>query len=224
MSKIIEHQLAAYRPNFLIYGNTPQGTFQNNTVTQYERFNQLLYPLLQFKAEAFSICDIGAGVCDLHQYLENNGVKHQYTGIEIVPEMVETAQKLYPQIEVLNIDFLSEDFHRKFDFVVLSGTFNLPNGVNKEEWESFVFSMIEKMFYSSKLGISFNALTSYSTFYDESLFYLEPEKVLSFIQKKLSRFCSINTAYPLFEVSYSIYTPECIKNHFRKDEFKKYLK
>lgn len=224
MSEIIKKQLEAYQANFVKHGNSPLGTFQNNTTTQYERFNELLLPLLKIKPTDFSICDIGSGVCDLHHFLISNEVKHSYTGIEIVPEMVTFSQEKYPGITVLNTDFLSDDFTEKYDFVVLSGTFNIHGGVNESDWKDFVFKLIKKMFESARLGISFNLLTSYSTFRDETLFYASPEEVLTYIQTNLSRFCTINSAYPLFEFSYTVFTKECMKITFSHPDFDKYLK
>lgn len=224
MSDIIKKQVEAYQGNFIKHKDSPLGTFQNDNVTQEERFAQLLKPLLELKPEGFSICDIGSGVCDMHKYLTHLGIPHTYTGVEIVPEMVAHSQALYPNIEVLNADFLSPDFNRRFDFVVLSGTFNIPGAVNETEWQSFIFSMVSKMFASADLGISFNALTTYSTFRADELFYLSPEKVMEHIQKNLSRFCTINSAYPLYEFSYSVFTKEAMKNKFSHNAFAKYFK
>jgi hypothetical protein len=224
MSDIIKKQLEAYQSNFLKHGNTPEGTFQNNNTTQYERFNQLLTPLLRLKSSDFSICDIGSGVCDLHKYLKLNGINHQYTGVEIVPEMIETAQKMYPEIKLLNTDIVGDNFNEKFDFTVLSGTFNIPGSVGENDWEEFIFSVIKKMYQSAEIGISFNALTTYSTFTVNDLFYLKPEKVFSYIQSELSRFCIVNTAYPLFEVTYTILKPEFLHSKYPHSDFTKYFK
>jgi hypothetical protein len=224
MNNIIKKQLEAYQQNFVQYGNSPQGTFQNNTTTQYERFNQLLLPLLQYKNKDFTICDIGSGVCDLHKFLKMNDIAHHYTGIEIVPEMIAAAQSLYPEVKLLNIDILDKNFIEQFDFVVLSGTFNIPGTIPHEEWEEFVLAVIEKMFSLAKIGISFNALTTYATFRAEELFYLQPEKVFTFIQSKLGRFCSLHTNYPLYEVTYSVFTKETMKQQFNHENFGKYFR
>lgn len=224
MSDIIKKQLEAYQSNFIKHGATPEGTFQNNTATQHERFNQLLLPLLNAKPEGFSICDIGSGIADLHRYLKDSGITHEYTGIEIVPEMVEVSKEKYPEARFLNIDLLDENFTEQFDFVVLSGTFNIPGNVTENDWQQFIFSVIKKMFAISKTGISFNTLTSYSTFRADDLFYQDPGKILNFIQTELSRFCIINTAYPLYEISYSVFKKDHVKSKYIHEDFEKYFK
>lgn len=224
MNKIIQEQLYVYRPNYLKFGNSPEGTFQNNIETQFERFRNLLNPLLECKSSDFGICDVGSGISDLHLYLKENNILHSYTGIEIVPEMVEEAQKRYPETKILNIDFLSDDFNEEYDFFVLSGTFNIPGAIPTNEWEQFLFNTISKMYKLSKIGISFNTLTTYSTFFDDSLYYPAPEKIFSFIQKNLSRFCLINTMYPLYEVSYTVLKPQLVKEKYPIPAFNKYFK
>jgi hypothetical protein len=220
---IIKNQLDTYRPNFLKYGASPQGTFQNNNETQKERHRQLLEPLLKLKPEEFSICDIGSGLCDLHQYLIDLGVQHDYTGIEIVPEMVSVASQTYPKARVLNVDFLNPTFNEQFDFIVLSGTFNIPGNTPLEDWERFVFALIKRMYEKANFAISFNALTTYTTFRSNELFYLNPEKSFSFIQQELSRFCILNTSYPLYECTYTIIKPNALHQLYPQPEFSKYF-
>lgn len=224
MSDIIKKQVDAYRDNFIKHKDSPLGTFQNDNVTQEERFAQVLKPLLEIKSSGFTICDIGAGTCDMHRYMTGLGIDHKYTAVEIVPEMVEYSKGLYPEAEILQADFLSEQFTRKFDFVVLSGTFNLPGEVKEQDWEAFLFRMITKMYESADLGMSFNALTAYTTFRAEELYYLAPEKVLSYIQNNMSRFCTVNSAYPLFEFTYSVFTKEAMMSKFPHEAFAKYFK
>jgi hypothetical protein len=226
MKDVVQKQIQAYQSNFIKFGVSPLGTFQNNTTTQQERFYQLLKPFIDISTESFSICDIGSGVCDLHAYLNQRGIKHEYTGIEIVPEMVSASKLLYPEINVLEGDILETiDFsEKKFDFVVLSGVFNLPGEVSNDEWEVFVFRMIENMFEISNKAISFNALTTYTTFRSEELYYLDSFKVIEFIQRKLSRFYSLNSSYPLYENTYTIYKESYIEESFPAQEFKKYFK
>jgi hypothetical protein len=220
---IIKNQLDAYRPNFLKHGVSPQGTFQNNNATVKERHRQLLEPLIKLRPQGFSICDIGSGLCDLHKYLIDLGIQHDYTGIEIVPEMVSIASQTYPEAKILNADFLNPSFDGQFDFIVLSGTFNLPGSTPSEDWEKYVFAMIKQMYEKSNLAISFNALTTYTTFRSNELFYLNPEKTFSFIQNTLSRFCMLNTFYPLFECTYTVIKPQIMQQLYFQPEFSKYF-
>mgnify|MGYP006908448159 FL=1 len=111
-----------------------------------------------------------------------------------------------------------------YDFTVLSGTFNLPGEVNRLDWEKFCFDMITKMFSTSKKAISFNFLTSYSTFTDESLFYMDPSKVFDFCMKNLSRYVFVNHGSPLYEYTITVFKKSFMSQKYHQDDFKKYFK
>jgi len=219
---VIQNQIAAYRSCFLEHGSTPQGTRQNNKETQRERFEQLIKPLMANMSGQFSVCDVGAGVADFHHFLLNKEIPHSYTGVEIVQEMIDAVHADNPEIRILNRDILEEGFDEEFDFLVANGVFNFPGQTSVEEWESFVFSMIEKMYRLARVGVSFNALTTYSTFQDLDLYYLDPSVVLEFVQRSLGRHCEIRMSSPLFEVTYTVFKPESIKRRYPQAEFQKY--
>lgn len=202
---------------------TPQGTLQNDKMTQHERFEQLMSPLLAQVSGSFSVCDVGSGIADLHHFLVAKGVEHNYTGIEVVQEMVDAVLAETPSIRLLNEDILAEQFVEEFDFLVASGTFNLPAETPYSVWEPFVYSMIEKMFGLARIGISFNGLTTFSTFRQPDLHYMDPVVVLDFIQRRLGRYCEVRMASPLYEVTYTVFKSEHVQQKYTQAEFRKYF-
>jgi hypothetical protein len=224
MDNIIQSQLEAYRDNFIQHGDTPRGTYQNNLATIEERHRQLIANLLPYLPKNFTLCDFGAGTCDLHGYLIKNGIDHQYTGIEIVPEMREAARIKYPGIRIVGDNILNEDYCEKFDVIVASGTFNLRKEMASEPWEEYVLTVVSKMFKISEVGIAYNVLTSYSDFREETLYYMSPETAISHAQSKLSRFCCLSTLWPLYEFTLTVLKPTALAKHFKRDEFSKYFR
>ncbi|HWY37018.1 MAG TPA: class I SAM-dependent methyltransferase [Bacteroidia bacterium] len=223
MSDIIKKQIELYRSNFLSNSDSPEGVFWNNTTTQFERFNQLITPLLYYRPSGFSICDIGSGVCDLHQFLLDKKIDHAYTGIEIIEEMITKARDKFKDIDVKKTDILSDGIKKKYDFVVSSGTFNLRGKISEDEWKVYIFKMLKQMFEMAEIGISFNVLTSYSTFRAPELFYSSPEEMTHFIQTELSRFYQLNSAYPLYEITYTVIKEKHISEKFSHEHFTKYF-
>ena len=221
--KIIKAQLDAYRPNFIEHGDKPQGTFQNNSETQRLRFDRIIRQF-RLQEKAYLIHDIGCGTCDLHQYLNDLSIQHRYYGTEIVPEMIEAAKAKFPNIEVKNHDLLKDKDIPLADITLLSGTLNLLAGASEEEWKEFSFELIKKMFEHSRVGISFNVLTSYRTFSDPTLAYFNPSEVFEFCMKNLSRFVLLDHAYPLYEFSVTVFHKEYMRQEFNLPAFEKYLK
>ncbi len=223
MDSLLKTQQAIYRENYLKYGDTPQGTFQNNERTIFTRFEQLLKDLLPYKPHDFSVFDVGAGTALLHTYLLQKNITHQYAGSEIVEEMISDCLKKYPGINLYNED-ITKNFHStNYDFVVLSGTFNMMQNLSEKEWKDYCYAVILKMFDLCEIGISFNMLTSYSTFTDGSLAYFNPSEVFDFCQKNLSRFTILNHGYPLYEFTITVLKKDALKEKYTEEEFKKYF-
>ena len=225
MSKnIVQKQREKYQPNFIKYGDSPEGTYQNNTITQHMRFANLVRDIAPFLTSETSVHDIGSGLCDIYPFLNDFfDFKVNYSGTEIVEEMNELARKKYPEIQLFNRDIVNEKIIEKYDFIILSGTLNIPGDVSAADWKNFCFSIIESMFKISNCGIAFNFLTTYKTKDNPELFYLDPKEVFDFCATKLSRFVSINASYPLYECSVTVMKKDYMSEVNNHEDLKKYF-
>jgi hypothetical protein len=223
-SKIIEDQIRIYKDNFLQNADSSLGTFQNDRATQYMRFEHILKPFLEILDEKTTFHDFGCGSCDMYHYLQTRNIKVDYSGTEVIQEMIDYAQTKYPGIKLYNRDVLKEEVTDKYDIVVFSGGLYFPGAVPKEEWKEFVFKIIDKMFEMSTIGISFNLLTTYCDYTTDNLFYLDPKEILDYCIRKHSRFVNLEHGYPLYEWTVSVFRKEYIKKKYPQPEFQKYLK
>lgn len=221
-NSIIHNQRKAYGETFLKYGADPKGTYQNNVETQFLRFERLIHNLKDDLQDS-KIHDIGPGTCDFHNFLLNKNIQHHYSGTEIVQEMIDYSINKYPEISLFNRNFLTiED--ENYDFIFLSGTLNLKLNTTHSEWEQWSLAIINKMFQHAKKAISFNCLTSYNTFSQDSLMYFNPQNVLDYCMKNLSRFVILDNSYPLYEFTITVLKKEYIKNKYKDEVFTKYFK
>jgi len=223
MKNVLKAQKNLYEKSFLKFGNRPQSTYQNNLKTQHIRYERLINNL-RFGRKPESIHDVGSGLCDLHQYLLDKKVSHVYSGTELVPGMIRASHQKFPDIKIHQRNILSDKVRDSYDYVVLSGTFNKPGGVEKRAWRSHVFSMIRKMHKMSKKAIAFNHLTTHKTFTDPSLFYMDPGNIFNFCVKNLSRFVLVDHSYPLYELTITVYKKPFLNKLFPQKEFSKYFK
>lgn len=224
--EIINRQRDAYRSNFLIHGDGPLGTYQNNHLTQYMRFEALIARLAPHFGNGVTLHDVGSGLCDLKHFLNLKGLGEtiKYSGTEIVEEMNDLARKKYPDVELFNRDFLDDRHKDQYDFVVLSGTLNLPAGVGDSDWMNLCTGLMDKMFERAKKGIALNFLTSYRTFSDPDLFYIDPRDFFDHATMNLSRFVNLDAAYPLYECTLTVFKKEFIAGLYPQPELAKYFR
>lgn len=109
-----------------------------------------------------SFLDVGCGYGNLIEYLSTQK-KYQgkYLGIDIIPEFIQTAQKLYGSKDNASFilgDFLEQDWHdQKFDIVVSLGSlgvnYDYPHqcGSKSQEYAQNSINLIAKI---ANLGIS----------------------------------------------------------------------
>jgi SAM-dependent methyltransferase len=102
-----------------------------------------------------SVLDIGCGFGDLWGFLNEEHSLHSYTGIDVLPQMIEVARRKYPDIEFEVADF-STFKGKSIDYVLSSGAFSFKIPNHREIY----FESIKKMFALSRIGIGFNMLNS----------------------------------------------------------------
>lgn len=222
-SKIVREQIELFRRSFAEHGDSAQATYAGARELQRLRFDRLIDPLLALK-RPFSIHDVGAGLCDLRGYLVERGIEHDYSATEIVPEMLEFARNKYPGVRLFNRDILGEEPEDRHDFVVASGVFNMPRGVDVATWDRFVHDMIETMWKMAEVAIAFSFLTAHRTFTDPDLRYRDPGELLEFCVRKLSRFVTLDHGYPLFECTMFVLRPEFVRSRHEGAAFEKYYR
>jgi hypothetical protein len=220
--EIIEDQAEIYRASFARHGDAPRATYNAGREAQELRFERLMRHLTPSRSP-FSIHDVGAGLCDLHRYLLDEGIDHVYSGTDVVQEMIDHAREKYPEITLHNRDILADEVAERHDFVVLSGLFNLPGKTPPDAWNRFVLQMVERMYEMADVAVSFNFLSAYRTFTDPDLFYIDPAEMLDHCMKQLSRFVILDHAYPLFECTATVFRPEFVERQFEAGSFAKYF-
>jgi hypothetical protein len=223
---IIAAQRNAYRAKYLEHGDTPLGTHQSDRSSHHMRFEALMRSIAPHLGARATMHDVGSGVCDLYQYLRSNGLDQRvtYSGTEIVQEMIDISTQKYPEITLLNRNYLDAAVEDRHDFVVLSGTLNLLAGVDDAAWKRMCLALIQKMYAQADRAIVFNFLTTYRTFSDPLLYYFDPREVFDFATNHLSRFVTLDASYPLYECTMTVFKKDYISAFYDHDDLRKYFR
>ena len=182
---------------------------QQSTKTSRKKRLQILLKYIDLK-KGNSILDFGCGTGYLYEYLQKSGYKVKYTGIDISAEAIKFAKKIYNKKNNCNFilaNILEKNLKKKFDFILVNGTFN---NNTKNNWMWMRESLI-RLYSITKKTLVFNNLTYYVDFYDKKLFYIQPEKVLNFCKKKLSKKVLIDNSYTLKKKTIPYEFTTCVK-------------
>jgi hypothetical protein len=221
---IIKEQRRLYGAALTAYGNNSSATYQPVPEAQCLRFERLIAHLRFPSFKVATIHDVGAGLCDLHGYLIDRKITHEYSGTEVVEGMKTAALAKYPGIRVVNRDILDTLDDEKYTYMVLSGTLNLPGSINRDVWGRFCLDIIKKMYTMSVDAVAFNFLSTFNTYTDPTLFYLDPRHVIDYCISNLSRFVIIDQACPLYDVTVTVFHPEAVKRYYPNTSFTRYFR
>lgn len=128
-----------------------------------------------------SILDVGCGVGDFFDFLKPRVPDISYTGIDILPEMIQEARRRYPEGTFLSGDMISTRMFDDctFDLVFSSGIFNLNMGYN----EQFLDKALEVFFSIAKHWVVFNMLDPDHPVQSKTYFYLDPSRTEELVRR-----------------------------------------
>lgn len=149
-----------------------------------------------------SILDVGCGFADFYQYLQERGLKVDYTGYDICPDFIEICGKKFPEARFEVKDIQVDPVDQKFDYVILSQTFN--NRLVEEDNETLIKDVIRKAYDLSSVGVAIDMLSTYVEFKEEHLYYYNPEEIFRFC-KTITKRVALRHDYPLFEFTMYLY-------------------
>jgi SAM-dependent methyltransferase len=155
---VFEAVRAFYSSQIVTEGPTPAGVDWPDEYRQRSRFRELarLFPT---DGHRFSLLDYGCGYGAMLSYIREQDFNCEYRGFDISDEMIDAARRLMPE---LRESFSSRiEHHRRFDFVVASGVFNVKLMADMEVWERNIWQVVDFINEISTCGFGFNVLSAW---------------------------------------------------------------
>jgi len=175
-------QIEKYNSVALKNGISSKSVLWDDPHTQYFRFYELI-KLLDLNGSRKSLLDVGCGNGELYKFLNLLGYRGNYVGYDINEILLSQAKSRFKNIEFKNVDIMSNEIPQQFNYVVLSGLFNVNVG-QSSEW---VKAFLKKMYALSNEVMVFNMISTHVTYRDERMFYMDPAEILSFCIDNLSK-------------------------------------
>ena len=132
----------------------------------------------------------------------------RYTGIDLVPSLVDKARELPAGVDFRTCDILAGGLAERFDYFVLSGALNYK----VEDNMSLTRDMLGAMFELAGEGVAVNFLTSYVNYEHPRNFHHSPEAVFG-LARSMTRWVTIRHDYPLWEFTLFMYKNQRGSSH-----------
>jgi SAM-dependent methyltransferase len=126
------------------------------------------------------VLDLGCGLGDLYAHLKACGIGCDYTGVDLLEEMVVAARRRHPGARFLCADVFAGDVFAPaaFDVVFASGVFNLDLGNN----EAFLAAAIPRLRRLARECVVFNLLHRRSPEREPGYYYYDPARVVGMLR------------------------------------------
>jgi SAM-dependent methyltransferase len=194
-----------YRANFLAYGATSEGVDWGAQVEASRLRLDNMLSIINGYSPGGTILDVGCGYGALADRVNDLGLNLEYTGIDLVKEMVVEAGLRHPHRRFIHGDFLSNSDIGTFDYIVCNGILTQKLSVTNLEMNEHAKRLITAMFASSRRGCAFNIMTTHVNFQVNNLYYRNPAELLGWCMSQLTRFVRLDHAYPLYEYTLYLY-------------------
>lgn len=165
-----------------------------------------MFDLIQLDRDTtFSILDVGCGYGGFFQYLSNQEISHEYTGIDVVRSMISWANENHQNGHFICSDFMNYDFDYEFDYVVCNGILTQKLDVEGIFMDKYASNLIKRMFSLCKTGISFNIMSTKVNFFSNNLYYRNPAEIISWCLSEITPHLKLDHSYPLYEYTVCLY-------------------
>lgn len=187
-----------YSEKLAQHGETPRGVDWNGQESQQLRFAQLCR-IVDFDSP-FTINDLGCGYGALLEFLAQRSGTFCYAGVDVSADMVRAAERRCAGIAHARFVIGAEP-DQPADYGVASGTFNVRLGRTDAEWLEYLKSTLDLLNRTSRVGFSFNCLTSYSDRHRmrDHLYYANPAALFDFCKQRYAPHVALLHDYGLYE-------------------------
>lgn len=188
--------LERYSARLEEYGKDPRALgWSGGLSRQLIRFDTSLSIMRRIAKPTKSILDVGCGFGDLGLHTSRLGFPHQYTGVDINPDLLNVARTENPEGR-----FVCGDFHQReldlgeHDVCIAIGIFGARLEIADQV--TYVYKSLERLLTLARYGISVDFMTDRVDFQNPDGFHLAPEKAIELAYSLSTRFAVVHDYLP----------------------------
>ena len=195
-----------YEDRLRNYGYSPRTLGWGEHGRQEVRFAVLAEHALAHPGS--SVLDVGCGFADLYDFLAARGWRGSYTGIDIVPGLLEVARERHPDLDLREADVTADGAGlAPHDFVIASGICNarLTSGDNR----THTVEVLGAMRRLARVAASIDFLSTHVDFAKPDAWHTDPGWALE-TAKRLTRRVALRHDYMPFEFTLTLFSDDAV--------------
>jgi SAM-dependent methyltransferase len=204
-SPSLDPLIERYREAFRQHGNSPDAVLWPKG-RQHLRFEALTS---HFPRAGFSVLDFGCGLGHLKSYLDARHRDFRYHGVDVVPEFIAECSRTFPGSSFTRINSHAE-VGGSYDYVVMSGAFNLLYLPEAERHQGLVFEILEHLFQFTQSALSCDFMTDKVDFRQPGAFHMSEPALVGFIRDRLSPRYVLDHSYMPYEFAARVFKDQRI--------------
>ena len=192
-----------YRATFLAHGASSQGVDWGPREDAARLRQDVMLAVADGCPPGGTLLDVGCGYGALADRIDELGLDLDYTGIDVVGEMVAAARERHPTRRFVHDDFLTAADLGSFDYVVCNGILTQKLAASTLDMNVHARRLIAALFAACRRGAAFNVMTTHVNYQADNLYYRNPAELLGWCMSELTPRVRLDHAYPLYE--YTLY-------------------
>jgi 2-polyprenyl-3-methyl-5-hydroxy-6-metoxy-1,4-benzoquinol methylase len=178
-----------YAKTFQQHGATAKGVDWGDEMELLLRYDKILAVLQKDFMEppqCVSLLDVGCGWGGLVKRAGEMNLSLDYTGIDVVAEMIDYGKKTFPGSSFRDQDIFAMDEPQAYDFVVCNAILTQKLDASNIQMERYSRELVRKMFELCRHGIAFNMMSTRVNFMVGNLFYQNPSELFAWLLSEIS--------------------------------------
>jgi SAM-dependent methyltransferase len=128
------------------------------------------------KLNGAKILDVGCGLGAFWGYLKKNKIRADYTGVDLFPNVISEARKLYPEAHFEARVLTAQPFRPgAFDYAFLSGVFNVKV---RDNWK-YMKAILAAVLRQTRKAVAFNVLSADAGIREANRFTADPKQLVA---------------------------------------------
>lgn len=161
------------------------------------------------RAPGFALLDYGCGLAHLRAFLDRRFKEFHYTGADLVPEFIADSAKAHPDGKFQLIKGHA-DITGSFDYVVLSGVFNILYAPDSARHLELALETLEHLFQRTRIALACDFLSDQVDFQQPGAFHMSQALLMENVRKRLSRRYVLDHSYLPYEYALTVFKDQSI--------------